>query len=72
MKPFNLGDKVTVSAIGGWKKESTGVVVGGPERIETLQGPENYFWVEFDIPQQAIDGDETYTKAQILSCYLSA
>ena len=41
-----------------------------PEPVDTVRGPEYFYWVEFDEPQQAIDGADTYRKAQILSCYL--
>ena len=70
MKSFSLGDRVSVSALGGWKNTSAGTVVSEPEPIDTLKGPECYYCVEFDEPQEAVDGDDAYRKAQILSCYL--
>jgi hypothetical protein len=70
MKNFATRDRVLVSSSGGWKKTSAGTIVGGPEPIDTLKGPECYYWVEFDEPQEAVDGDDAYSKSQILSCYL--
>ena len=70
MKNFALRDRVLVSSSGGWKKTSAGTIVSVPEPIDTLKGPECYYWVEFDEPQEAVDGDDAYRKAQILSCYL--
>lgn len=46
--------------------------MGGPEPTTTVQGPEDYYWVQFDETQQCIDGDDEYYKAQILSRYLVA
>lgn len=70
MKSFALFDRVSVSPLGGWKSTFRGVVVSEPEPVDTVRGPEYFYWVEFDEPQQAIDGADTYRKAQILSCYL--
>ena len=68
---YTLGGRVTVSALGGWKRTFEGVVVGGPEPTTTVQGPEDYYWVQFDERQQCVDGDDEYYKAQILSRYLA-
>ncbi len=70
MKSFCLHDRVSVSSLGGWKKTCAGTVVSEPEPVDTLKGPECLYWVEFDEPQEAIDGDDAYRKAQVLSCYL--
>jgi hypothetical protein len=70
VKFFNIGERVSVSTEGGWKKDFTGVIVDGPEAIDTLKGPENFCWVQFDEPQEDINGSDEYYKAQILSCYI--
>jgi len=70
MKTLALFDRVSVSPLGGWKNSCRGTVVSEPEPIDTLKGPEYFYWVEFDEPQQTIDGPDLYRKAQILSCYL--
>lgn len=70
MKQFAINEQVVVLAAGGWKKSSRGTVCGGPEPVATLQGPEYFYWVEFDEPQEDINGSDKYRKAQILSCYL--
>ena len=70
-KNFKLGDRVTVSASGGWKRSFEGAIVGGPESTTTMQGPEDYYWVQFDENRQCVDGDDEYYKAQILSRYLA-
>jgi hypothetical protein len=70
MKSFTPLDRVIVSSLGGWKQASVGTIVSEPEPIETLRGPECFYWVEFDQAQQTIDGNDAYRKAQILSCYL--
>jgi hypothetical protein len=72
MKSFALFDRVSVSPLGGWKTACRGVVVSEPEPVDTVRGPEYFYWVEFDEAQQAIDGEDTYRKAQILSCYLES
>lgn len=70
MKQFKRHDRVTVSPTGGWKQASQGFVVGGPEPVTTLKGPELYYWIEFDTPQATVVGNDLYRKAQILSTYL--
>jgi hypothetical protein len=70
MKNFALRDRVLVSSSGGWKKSSIATIVSEPEPVDTLKGPEFYYWVDFDEPQETLDGDDVYGKAQILSCYL--
>ena len=46
-----------MSAAWGWKTPGAATVVRAPEPIRTLKGPEFYYWVQFDEPRQAIDGD---------------
>ena len=71
-KEFARGDRVLVSAEGGWKESALGVICDGPEPVDTLKGPEYFYWVQFDEPQEDINGPDRYRKAQILSCYLEA
>jgi hypothetical protein len=69
-KDLTINQRVLVSSTGGWKQSSLGVICSGPEPIETLNGPEYFYWVQFDEPQEDINGPDQYYKAQILSCYL--
>jgi hypothetical protein len=69
-RTFQLGSKVVVSAKGGWQRDAMGVVVAGPEPIQTLQGEDFYWWVEFLNPQRDVDNDGPYSKAQVLSRYI--
>jgi hypothetical protein len=71
MKEFQIGDRVRVSSEGGWKNTCLGIVCGGPEPIETMKGPENFYWVQFDEPQEDVNCPDKYYKAQILSCYIN-
>jgi hypothetical protein len=65
---FAAGARVSVSAIcGGWRNDATGVIVGAPEPIETVQGEDYFYWVLFDVPQHDLSDDGPYYKAQILS-----
>jgi len=68
---FNLGDKVLVSHEGGWQKNSLGFICGDPELVETNQGNNYFYWVEFYEPQNDLSNTGPYRKAQILSQYLS-
>ena len=70
-KNFNLKDRVVVSAEGGWKRDCKGTICSGPEPIATIPGPEYYYWVEFDEPEEDVDSPDQYSKAQILSQYIS-
>lgn len=71
LKNFVIGDKVIVSSEGGWKNNCSGIITGGAEPVKTQQGPENYYWVTFDMPQEDKNDDHKYIKAQILSRYIS-
>jgi len=65
---FPIGTRVFVSATcGGWRDDSRGVICGGPETIQTVQGEDYYYWVQFDAPQHDLSDDGPYYKAQILS-----
>jgi hypothetical protein len=70
-KQFNLNDTVLVSAEGGWKRDCKGTISSSPEPTKTLQGSEYYYWVKFDEPEEDINGSDKYSKAQILSQYIS-
>ena len=67
---FRLGDRVVVSSTGGWRRDALGVIVAGPEPIETLQGEDFYWWVEFLVPEHDLSDDGPYSTAQILSRYI--
>ena len=71
MKNFELGARVIVSSEGGWKNNCLGVICSEAEPAETLKGNENFFWVQFDEPQEDINDSDKYSKAQILSCYIN-
>lgn len=71
-KIFLLGDEVIVSHVGGWKKNVKGIIVSEPENIDTLQGADFFYWVEFDEPQEDTEDDGyQYSKAQILSRFIT-
>ena len=70
MKTFSLHDRVSVSSLGGWKSTFLGTVCSGADPIQTMKGPEAFYLVQFDEPQQDISGPDLYEKAQVLSCYL--
>jgi len=70
MKNFALNDRVTVSSSGGWKNTFAGTICGGPEPFQTLQGPEAFYWVQFDESQEDVTGPDVYTRARVLSRYL--
>lgn len=70
-KRFMRGDRVRIAGPeAGWRQPCTGSIVGGPEPIVTLPGPDFHYWVEFDVPQHDLSEDGPYVSAQILSCYL--
>jgi hypothetical protein len=67
---FPKGSRVRVSESGGWKQAFTGTVRADPEPTVTLLGANYIHWVEFDEPQECIDGSDLYVKGQILGSYL--
>jgi hypothetical protein len=69
---FARGSRVRVSATGGWKQSFCGAVRADPESTVTLKGAAFIHWVEFDEPQECVDGSDQYITAQILGCYLEA
>lgn len=69
-KKFEINDRVIVSSCGGWKRDCKGTICGGPENVDTLPGPEYYYWVLFDEPEQDVSSPDEYIKAQILSQYI--
>ena len=64
---FVLGERVRVAAACGWRRDAVGVICSGPDPIETRQGDDFYYWVEFDAPEHDLSEDGPYRKAQILS-----
>lgn len=70
-KKFTTGDRVIVTADGGWRQDSLGIIVFGPEVIEGLLGEDHSYWVEFDTPQEDLTDASPYYKTDILSRYLS-
>ncbi|WP_431121368.1 hypothetical protein [Variovorax paradoxus] len=72
MKTFDLYARVYVAASGGWKATFLGTICSEAEPVQTVKGPENYYWVEFDESQEDVSGPDLYRKAQILSCYLES
>ena len=70
---FAIGERVSVSAAcAGWRDNSSGTICGGPEPVQTVQGEDYYYWVQFDSPQHDLSEDGPYYKAQILSRCLVA
>ena len=67
---FEIGDKVVISAGGGWEKDFTGLIDSVPSSVETRQGEDYMYWVSFDEEQNDTDGDGPYFKAEILSRYI--
>ena len=70
-KNFAVNDRVMVLSTGGWKQRAYGKIGSPPEVVETMQGPDFFYWVIFDEPQEDINGPCKYSKAQILSCHLA-
>ena len=69
---LTVGTRVFVSgACGGWRADSRGVICAGPEPVQTMQGEDYFYWVQFDSPQYDVSNDGPYSKAQILSRCLS-
>ena len=69
-KDFEIGNFVVVSAEGGWREDSEGEIIGGPEPIQTLQGSDYNYWVRFSEPAHDLSDDGPYESAQILSRFL--
>jgi hypothetical protein len=73
LRTFNLGDRVVVSAkCAGWREDAPGVVCGGSEHVQTVQGADYFYWVQFDTPQHDLSDDGPYGKAQVLGCCVQA
>ena len=67
-----VGSRVLVSgASAGWRGDFHGAIASGPEAVETVQGPDYFYWVEFETPQHDLSEDGPYYKAQILGRYLT-
>ena len=56
MKTFDLYARVYVAGSGGWKATFLGTICSEAEQVQTVKGPENYYWVEFDEPQEDVSG----------------
>jgi hypothetical protein len=69
---FPAGPRVRVLPTGGWKQAALGTVVGEPEPTETLLGPTFIHWVQFDEPQEDINGPDRCRKAQVSGQYLDS
>jgi len=35
-----------------------------------MKGPGDFYWLQFDEPQEDVNDPDKYSKAQILSCYI--
>jgi hypothetical protein len=67
-----IGSRVLVSArCAGWRNDFHGVICGGPEPVETIRGPDYFYWVQFDSPQHDVSEDGPYYKAQVLGCCIA-
>lgn len=65
---FAIGARVFVSGVcGGWRHDSEGVILSAPEPVQTVQGEDYFYWVQFDVPQHDLSDDGPYYKAQMLS-----
>ena len=73
-KPLSRGARVIVRrdpdfGPGPWPDEPLGTV-GTYEMVETRQGRERIYMVQFDVPQLDTDGDGPYASSQVLERYL--
>jgi len=64
-KFFALGATVVVSAEGGWQSDALGVVVSDPEAVQTLQGEDCFYWIQFFEPQPDLSDDGPYLRARL-------
>lgn len=65
---FAVGTRVFISGVcGGYRNDSEGVISSDPEPVQTMQGEDFFYWVQFDTPQHDLSNDGPYSKAQILS-----
>jgi len=65
------GTRVFVSSQGGWRDDCLGFVRGAAETVQTVQGEDYFYWVEFDTPQHDLSEGGPYRKAQVLARYLA-
>ena len=64
---FPIGSRVLVSALcAGWRNDFFGVVCSEPEPVQTMQGQDFFYWVQFDSAQHDLSQDGPYNKGQIL------
>lgn len=67
LQTFALGSRMLVSArCAGWRNDFQGVICGDPALVETARGPDYFYLVRFDSPQQDLSEDGLYYMAQIL------
>jgi len=65
---FAIGTRVQVSAsCAGWRTDASGTIRSVSEQVQTAQGEDYFYWVEFDTAQHDLTDDGPYYKAQILS-----
>ena len=70
---FVAGTRVVISGpCGGWRDDLVGTIRGDPVSVQTVQGEDYFYWVEFDTPQHDLGDDGPYYKAQVLSRCLAA
>ena len=73
LQHFELGTRVHVSATcAGWRTNFDGTICGGAELVQTVQGKDYWYLVEFDTLQHDLSDDGPYYKAQILGRCLTA
>ena len=64
---FARGARVLVSGrCSGWREDCHGVICGDPDPVETVQGLDYFYWIQFDSPQYDLSDDGPYYKAQVL------
>jgi hypothetical protein len=82
---FDVGSRVRVSTEYHWAKGVLGTVKLPPREVQMLardwegcsrtvkmvKGPQVFYWVAFDAPQDDGSGDGPYAEAEIDSSYLS-
>ncbi len=65
---FEHRSRVLVAATcAGWRTNFNGTICGEAESVQTVQGEDYWYLVEFDTPQHDLSNDGPYYKAQILS-----
>ena len=65
MREFEQGDPVELRGHWGFEDDVTGTVWGPLKVVNTLQGPKDTYFVEFEEPRDARSGDGPYRGAWI-------